>query len=235
MAAAWSVQVPPSEKLVLLALADHAGDETFSCWPSLTHLAKKTGLNRRTVTRLIGSLERQMLIGRIHRGQRSTKYQLNVANWGHDDTRGDMSLGAESPPARGTTPLAVGAQCHGGRGTVPHGIIIESSIESLRNRQPTSRQLSKREIRDASKRVLEFLNERAGRQFRLVPTNLEPIQQRLVSGITEADLRKVIVRKCREWKGDEKMARYLRPATLFNRTKCEQYVGELVPPKEASV
>jgi hypothetical protein len=43
----------------------------------------------------------------------------------------------------------------------------------------------------------------------------------------------VIAKKCREWLHDEHMNEYLRPATLFNRTKFAQYQGELVPPGRA--
>jgi uncharacterized phage protein (TIGR02220 family) len=37
----------------------------------------------------------------------------------------------------------------------------------------------------------------------------------------------VIGRKTAKWKGDAKMEEFLRPATLFNRTKFAQYLGEL--------
>ena len=42
----------------------------------------------------------------------------------------------------------------------------------------------------------------------------------------------MIVRKNRVWKGNAKMEEYLRPATLFNAEKFEQYMGELVVPEE---
>jgi len=80
--------------------------------------------------------------------------------------------------------------------------------------------------------ILDFLNQTAGKRFRPSKTNLDFIRCRLEDGITEDQLRKIVVRKCRDWLPDEKMRQYLRPATLFNRTQCEQYVGELVPPAE---
>ena len=83
-----------------------------------------------------------------------------------------------------------------------------------------------------TKRVLEFLNETAGRKYRSCKVNLDLIRCRLESGITEDQLRKIIVRKCREWLPNPKMRAFLRPSTLFGATNCEQYVGELVPPKE---
>ncbi len=79
--------------------------------------------------------------------------------------------------------------------------------------------------------VLEFLNAETGKAYRPVDANLEVIVARLKEGYTVADMRKVIVRKCSQWKDDEKMEIYLRPMTLFGRQKLAQYSGELVVPK----
>lgn len=76
--------------------------------------------------------------------------------------------------------------------------------------------------------VLHFLNAKTNRAYRATAVNLELIAARLKEGATVADCRMVIARKCREWLTDEKMAVYLRPATLFNRTKFNQYIGECV-------
>jgi uncharacterized phage protein (TIGR02220 family) len=78
--------------------------------------------------------------------------------------------------------------------------------------------------------ILEFLNEKTGRVYRPVDANLKLIIARLASGATVMDCRQVIAKKTREWRGDSKMSEYLRPATLFNATKFEQYMGELVLP-----
>jgi uncharacterized phage protein (TIGR02220 family) len=83
-------------------------------------------------------------------------------------------------------------------------------------------------LRDRAKGVLEFLNTKANRAYQPVEANLELILARLKEGATDVQLRQVVAKKCREWGTDEKMAEYLRPATLFNRTKFAQYVGELV-------
>ena len=78
-----------------------------------------------------------------------------------------------------------------------------------------------------AKEVLEFLNEKTGRNYQPVPANLKLISARLHEGATVDDLRAVVAKKCREWSNDEKMSGYLRPATLFNATKFAQYRGEL--------
>jgi len=81
--------------------------------------------------------------------------------------------------------------------------------------------------------VLQFLNQKTGRNFRLreaggkPSANLALIEARLRGGATVIQCRAIILRKYHEWKGDEKMAHFLRPETLFGRTKFEQYLGEL--------
>lgn len=78
--------------------------------------------------------------------------------------------------------------------------------------------------------VLAFLNRKAGRNYRPSDTNLDFIRARLKSGIHSWQLKAIVSRKVKEWAGTDQ-DHYLRPATLFNKTKCEQYLGEL--PKES--
>lgn len=80
--------------------------------------------------------------------------------------------------------------------------------------------------REAAKRILAFLNEQAKKNFHETDANLKIIEARLKE-YTEQQLRGVIVDRVDEWASDEKMSEYLRPATLFNATKCAQYIGQL--------
>ena len=75
--------------------------------------------------------------------------------------------------------------------------------------------------------LLQFLNEKAGRRFEVNGANLDLVMARLKEpGRTKEQLRMMVARKIVQWEQDEKMAQYLRPATLFNKTKCAQYIGE---------
>lgn len=82
--------------------------------------------------------------------------------------------------------------------------------------------------RTQAKDILMFLNTTLGKNYRLVAANLDMIEARLKEGYSVADLRQVIVRQNRQWRHDDKMAAYLRPKTLFNRTNFANYAGELV-------
>jgi uncharacterized phage protein (TIGR02220 family) len=75
--------------------------------------------------------------------------------------------------------------------------------------------------------LLQFTNEKTGRNFRPTEVNLKFIEGRLREGYSVQECRAVVARKCREWGADDKMRQYLRPATLFNREKFSQYVGDV--------
>lgn len=55
MTAVWAIDLPDSQKIVLLALADCANDEGH-CWPSMATLAKKCSKGERTVQGVIKEL-----------------------------------------------------------------------------------------------------------------------------------------------------------------------------------
>jgi uncharacterized phage protein (TIGR02220 family) len=90
-----------------------------------------------------------------------------------------------------------------------------------------------RKLRSQAVELLAFLNEKARRNYQPVPANVDLIVARLRDGASVEDCRAVIAKKCREWLGDAEMNEYLRPATLFNRTKFAQYQGELAPAGQA--
>lgn len=79
--------------------------------------------------------------------------------------------------------------------------------------------------------VLNYLNQRANREYRGVDSNLRLIAARFGEGATVDDCKAVIDAKVKEWAADAKMSAYLRPETLFNAAKFAQYVGDLRKPK----
>ncbi|MGH8034782.1 MAG: conserved phage C-terminal domain-containing protein, partial [Lysobacterales bacterium] len=103
-----------------------------------------------------------------------------------------------------------------------------SSSLSSHHPQKTKTLSRKRDVKPLAVEVLNFLNLKAGRAYRPTESNLSMIEARLLDGATLIDCKQVIAKKVREWGPDERMTLYLRPATLFNRTKFDQYVGELV-------
>ena len=79
-------------------------------------------------------------------------------------------------------------------------------------------------VDDTADKVIDYLNMQAGTQYRCGGANQKIINARLKE-FTKQDMLEVISKKCDEWKGTE-MARYLRPSTLFNATKFEEYLNQ---------
>ena len=80
MAKALKVDFPDAHtKLLMLALADHANEETGECFPSLTRLAKRACMSKSTVSVKLNWLEENKWISR-DRGtfNKSTRYYLNL-------------------------------------------------------------------------------------------------------------------------------------------------------------
>jgi len=82
---------------------------------------------------------------------------------------------------------------------------------------------------DDVREVLDFLNAATKSHYKPVPANLEKIGARINEGATVEEIKQVISRKASEWLGTT-MEKYLRPDTLFNATKYNQYVGQLGKP-----
>lgn len=113
------------------------------------------------------------------------------------------------------------------------GDVVDSTTSSGKPDVVSLTEHKNNNLRQQAAEILAFLNDKAGRNYRFLPVNLDLIVARLKEGATQGEIRAVIVRKVREWKGDERWSKFLRPETLFNRTKFAQYVGEVPPPEAA--
>lgn len=134
------------------------------------------------------------------------------------------------------SPSTLPAPCLSGACTVQAGLIPDSFNLIPDSPISDSQILEENTMSDKSddlaknaRKVLEYLNNKTGKGFRFVDTNLKLIRARINEGISVADLIAIIDRKYLEWNGT-KWEKYLRPATLFNNEKCNQYAGELTLP-----
>ena len=62
MSLVWEMELPTSEKMVLLVIADHADDQGENAWPSMATIARKASLSERQAQRLVKSLTKSGLL-----------------------------------------------------------------------------------------------------------------------------------------------------------------------------
>lgn len=72
--------------------------------------------------------------------------------------------------------------------------------------------------------VIDYLNMRTGTKYRHVDSTRKHIQARLKEGFSVQDCKDVIDKKCVEWMNSD-MEKYLRPQTLFNSEKFQNYLN----------
>jgi uncharacterized phage protein (TIGR02220 family) len=235
----WAVEqkLPCAQKMVLLMLTNHANGHTGRCDPSLTRLAEECGMSRDSVMRHIKTLEENgyLTVIRQKDGEINlrNKYELNLLN-----TKG---VGADTPPGvaadsdQGTRCelLGVVAPCDQGSSTMRPRVV--APCDSNQEYKPGSKPYIKSGKPDIAHRIIEYLNAKAGRDFKFVKANIRFIAERLKEGATEEQLKQVIDMKCRDWLHDDEFTEYLRPSTLFNAIKYAQYVGTLSLVKSRSV
>jgi uncharacterized phage protein (TIGR02220 family) len=77
------------------------------------------------------------------------------------------------------------------------------------------------------KSIVDYLNEKSGKRYRSdTQGTTKHINARLNEGYIYDDFVKVIDVKVKEWKGDKKFDKYLRPDTLFNSEKFPAYLNQ---------
>lgn len=96
----------------------------------------------------------------------------------------------------------------------------KSDPESLSSGKPDNAEMA---ILTQARIVLHYLNEKAARHYREVAANLLFIKQRLEEpDVTIEGMKVMIDRQVARWKGTD-YDKYLRPQTLFNRSKFADY------------
>lgn len=99
------------------------------------------------------------------------------------------------------------------------------SLKDLNNKPNTNNTIIKEHINI----IIEYLNIKAKKRFKVVESNAKFIRARFEEGYTVEDLKQVIDTKVADWL-DTEQAKYLRPETLFNATKFQSYINQ--KPKE---
>jgi len=106
MAWAWAQDTKSSgERLVLLALADHAGEDG-ECYPHTARLGEKCALDRKTVQRHLIALDERGLVEKLYRRKRGdgrlSGWQYRLALDNPEGTPMPSQEGAPMPSREGT-------------------------------------------------------------------------------------------------------------------------------------
>ena len=100
-------------------------------------------------------------------------------------------------------------------------------IEKRGTKNTTKKVVSKQTLKDAAQ-ILDYLNSKAETSFSTKQgTNLDLIISRMQEGYTASDFKYVIDFKVKDWKGSD-FQKYLRPMTLFNKAKFENYLNSTI-------
>lgn len=169
------------------------------CWASDDYFAKLYGVTKMTVQNWLKSLERENYISR------EVTYKKDTKEIEHRLIRIEM------------TPTKKNL------GTPTQKNFRDNTTSINKNH-------SEAEPKEDSihyKKIINFLNEKAGRDFKDVEGNRKLIRARIHDGYSEHDFALVIDFKCKQWLNDDKMEKYLRPGTLFGSSKkFDQYLDE---------
>ena len=140
MSEAWKIEtISHTQKLVLLALCDHAKDDGV-CFPSIQHMVKKCCLSDRSVQKSMSDLEFMGIIFKRSRPGKSTMYTISISTYTPEprSPRTTFTPNHVHPtPERGSPPPPNVVHPTPERGSPI--IIIEPSIETSINIIPKKR------------------------------------------------------------------------------------------------
>ena len=91
--------------------------------------------------------------------------------------------------------------------------------------EETQKEEEEKQKKQVLEYIINYLNEKAQKNFKVVKSNTQFINARLEDGYKVEDFIKVIDIKSKQWINTEH-DKYLRPSTLFNSEKMQAYINE---------
>lgn len=202
---------------------------TGAVFPTNARLAKRYGKSKDTISRVINSLR--------------DKGFVNVDFTYLESGEVDKRFITPANNAMGIGKLAEGVTANLQRGTRKNdedNRILNKSINRSVNNQAPKGALSgtpddapqKEADKIQYKQIIDYLNDKANKRFRVTDKYKKLIKARVNEGATLDDFKKVIDNMVANWSHDAKMQEYLRPVTLFGN-KFDGYLN-MVPKQQAA-
>lgn len=203
------------------------------CYANLDTIAHICRMHRDTAIASLALLVERGLIGKISRPGQTSVYKIRpmsewmapIGNEGAPENKGHLPKAGNTPPkARGThLPESKGHEVYPIEGNPSEGNPNMSCSESFLAGLQMPEARPKPTPKDNALILINYLNEKSGRAFRESQQSMSPIIARLSeSGVDLEGCKKVIERQCALWKGTQQ-EEYLRPETLFGKTKFDGY------------
>lgn len=203
--------------LVYVALCKHA-DKERKAFPSISTIARVGRIAKSTVQESLKHMQALGYLSKQHRvrnngSKSSNRYYLDEIGPG-DIPETDIGYTGErhSPiPESGNLLNYIHSE-------------LDSSNKPMSVSKPNGHNA---EVIEATKNVITYLNEKAGRRYSTTGAgNLAKVKTLMSKGYTVKDMRKAIAVKCMQWHDDPKMQDYMRPSTLLRPSHIDDYIGE---------
>ena len=157
MAGVFDDDLPSSEKLVLLAMADHADDTGKNCFPSIPRIARKSSMTRRGVQKVLRRLEEKGRIRPVGRRADGTIEYAITLQGGEPYSRGERSS-RRTVDAEGANQSAKGGE----RGSPESSVTV---IEPPKSTQAKTRPSPSLAFRGAHLMITEKQDRLLGEAF----------------------------------------------------------------------
>lgn len=103
--------------------------------------------------------------------------------------------------------------------------LLQQDFNIIEDKKSKPKKAITKEQKKIASQVIEYLNSKAETTYTTDKgSNLELIVSRLEEGFTISDFKQVIDKKTKDWKGTD-WNKYLRPVTLFSKSKFENYLN----------
>lgn len=104
--------------------------------------------------------------------------------------------------------------------------LLQQDFKIIEEKKKKPTKTITKEVRVIAEKAIEYLNVQTGATYSMKGSNIELVAGRVAEGFTLADFKLVIDKKVKDWKGTD-WEKYLRPITLFAKSKFENYLNSV--------
>lgn len=105
--------------------------------------------------------------------------------------------------------------------------LLQQDFRIIEDKKKKAAKPINKEVRMIAEKTIEYLNVQTGATYDAKKgSNIELIAGRVAEGFTLSDFKMVIDKKVKDWKGTD-WEKFLRPITLFAKSKFENYLNGL--------